>query len=100
MGVKNWSRSQGGVLPGARTAPPIQDGPQQAVCKSVTADGVVFVLDATPDHSYGPALWCLGGYATPSLAIAGGFAPRPGDKLLVHFAGSAIGTPWIGAWTR
>lgn len=89
-----------GVLPGARTAPPVQDSPQQATVLSVSTKGVVFVLDATPGHSYGPAPWCLGSAATPAAAIAAGFVPLAGDRCLVLFTGLGLAAPWVAAWWR
>ena len=98
--TKTWSRSQGGVLPATQSVLPVQDTPQQATVLSVTAAGVMFELDATPGHSYGPAPWSLGAYATPALAITGGFRPIVGDRCLVVFAGAGIATPWVLGWWR
>ena len=89
-----------GVLPGARTAPPIQDSPQLAKVLSVTAAGVKFELDATPGHAYGPAPWSLGSYATAALAIVGGYKPLVGDRCLVVFAGAGIASPVVVSWWR
>ena len=100
MSRTGFSALTPGVLPGARTAPPIQDSPQLATTLSVAAVGVKFELDATPGHAYGPAPWCLGSYATPALAITGGFAPTAGDRCLVVFAGAGIGSPIVLAWWR
>lgn len=100
MARRGYSTLTPGVMPGSRSAPPIQDAPQTARVVSVTAAGVVFELDATKGHSYGPAPWCIGSYATPALAVAGGFYPHVGDTCLVVFAGAGIDTPWVLAWSR
>ena len=100
MSRDRFSRFTPGVLPGERTAPPIQDVPQLATVLSVTAAGVKFELDATPGHAYGPAPWSLGSHATFALAIAGGYKPLAGDRCLVVFAGSGISSPVCLAWWR
>lgn len=89
-----------GVMPGSRSAPSIQDTPQTARVISVTAKGVVFELDATPGHSYGPAPWSLGSFVSAAAAIVGGHYPHIGDRVLVVFAGAGIDTPIVLAWWR
>lgn len=100
MSRDRFSRWTPGVLPGARTAPPIQDAPQVATALTVTTAGVTFELDATPGHAYGPAPWGLGSYASAAAAIVGGYAPTVGDRVLVVFAGAGIETPVVVNWWR
>jgi hypothetical protein len=99
--VKNWSASQPGVLPGQDTALRVQDIPQTGRAVDVTTAGVRVELGGNQRGVlYGPARWNLASYDTPADAIAGGWCPRPGDTVLVVFAGLGIEDPWIVAWWR
>jgi hypothetical protein len=89
-----------GVLPGQHDAPRLQDVPQVGRAVSVSARGVLVEIDGQRGVVYGPAPWCLGSYDTAALALAGGFCPRAGDRVLLVFAGVGVETPVVVSWWR
>lgn len=97
---KEWSIDQGGVFPGANREPRFQDVPQAGTVLTITAKGVRVELDGQPGIAFGPAPWSLGTYNTAALALAAGYAPRVGDRVLVVFAGIGVQTPVVTAWWR
>lgn len=98
--MKNWSISQPGVLPGQSETPPLQDLPQAGRVVDVGPAGARVELTAQRGVLYGPARWNLGGHANAAAAITAGDYPRPGDAVLVVFAGVGIEDPWVVACWR
>lgn len=96
------ARKFGRLSPGVFTerAPMLHDVPQTGRVKAVSAAGAMVVIDAMPDVTYGPCPWGLGSYDTPSDAVTAGFAPRPGDRALIVFAGIGVQTPVVVSWWR
>lgn len=98
--MKVWSDSQPGVFPGANREPRFEDVPQIGTVLTVAASGVRVEVDGQPGIAFGPAPWSLGSYDTAALALAGGWHPRVGDRVLVTFAGVGVQTPVVTAWWR
>ena len=78
----------------------MQDVPQLGRVLSVTGKGALVELDARRGASYGPAPWTVGSYDTLTLALADGFAPRVGDRVVVVFPVVGIESPVIVWWGR
>jgi hypothetical protein len=93
-------------LPARRPArrdhvPRLQDLPQVARVVDVSVAACRVELGGSQRGVlYGPARWNLGQYDTPALAIAAGHYPRPGDVVLIVFAGAGIEDPWVVSWWR
>lgn len=75
------------------------DSVAQGKIRAVSSEGATFVLPGAPMHDFGPAPWSLGAANSAGTAITAGFAPRPGDRCLVAFAG-VDRVPWVLAWWR
>ncbi len=88
------------ALPGQHGEPRLQDVPQLGKVLSVSSKGALVELDARKGEFYGPAPWCIGSYDALALALAAGFAPRVGDRVVVMFAGVGIDAPVIQVWWR
>lgn len=96
------ARKFGRLTPGVHAEPPpmLHDVPQLGVVSAVSAAGAMVVVDAMPGLEYGPCPWGLGSHDTPQAAVAAGFAPRHGDRVLLVFAGVGVSAPVVTAWWR
>ena len=100
MGRTGWGPLTPGAGPGDRADPDAYAiEPQEGTVLRVTAAGAEVTLPSWPAHASSPAPWPLGSYNTPAAALAAGHGPRPGDRVLVVFAGDDH-TPWVIAWWR